>query len=384
MFTIRYLHVLIQHWAIQKGDQVAFVFVPDGEQSKTEITYLELEHRVRVVATNLRTQAASGERVILFYPPGLEYIVSFLACLQAGIIPVLAYVPDNCNLSYIQEIAADAGATIVLSTKSLILRMNILEQISDIEYILRRESQKFLNSNLRNKCQLIWLVTNEGAGECKTFRFPTKDNNDIALVQYSSGSTNFYTTTYRKLLYNCCMMAQTLGCTPESYSVSLLPPYNVIGIVTGILLPLYYGFSGTIIEPRSILKKPFRWLQEISNSKDKGNVISGGPEFAYQKCINRISAEQVALLDLCHWETAFGEAELGQAGTLLQFSSKFAAAGFQRKALLPVPRLTECSLLASPSSLDLQQKSGQKIKRLEVDKLIVVPFVPVSGIPGWN
>jgi acyl-CoA synthetase (AMP-forming)/AMP-acid ligase II len=342
---------LVQHRAIHQGNQIAYVFLADGEQRETSITYQELEQRVRAAAASLQSRLALGDRALLLYPPGLDYIVSFLACLYAGVIPVPAYPPDNGNLARLQGIAADAGTRVALSTRSIMLRMNILEQIEDIEYVLRQGKPASPGGNPGTSYRLNWLATDEAAGEQPaTWQPPAIGAEAIAFLQYTSGATNSpkgVMLTHRNLLYNCGLMAQALGATPDNYGVSWLPPYHDMGLIGGILLPLYCGFPVTLMTPASFLKKPCRWLQTISSCKDKGRVISGAPDFAYQVCLHKISPDQVAQLDLRHWEIAFSGAEPVRAETLARFAAKFAPAGFHNRAWLPVYGLAEGTLLAA-------------------------------------
>ncbi|WP_275113743.1 AMP-binding protein, partial [Staphylococcus aureus] len=134
------------------------------------------------------------------------------------------------------------------------------------------------------------------------------------------------------LLYNSALIYQAFEHTHDSRGVILLPPSHDMGLVGGVLHPIYRNFSVTLLSPESFLQKPFRWLKAIS---DYQATTSGGPNFAYDLCIDKITPEQRKHLDLSSWEVAFNGAEPVRAETIERFSATFADCGFKRSAFYP-------------------------------------------------
>lgn len=150
--------------------------------------------------------------------------------------------------------------------------------------------------------------------------------------------------THGNLLYNLALIHRCFGHTPESRGVIWLPPYHDMGLIGGILQPLYGGFPVTLMSPFAFLQRPFRWLQAISRTRA---TTSGGPNFAYDLCAHKITPEQRAILDLSCWEVAFSGAEPVHAETLDRFVEVFEPCGFRREAFYPCYGLAEATLIVS-------------------------------------
>ena len=319
--------VELLEYRAEQPNQVAYTFIGQGEEAR--ITYGELEQQARVIAAHLQSRKACGERALLLYPPGLDFIAAFFGCLYAGAIATPAYPPrPNQNLSRLQAIMADAQATIALTTQPL---------LTNIE---RRFAQ---NPDL---AALHWLTTDNLASVVPDWE-PKVDRETLAFLQYTSGSTGTpkgVMVSHGNLLHNSALIQQRFEHTPNSQGVIWLPPYHDMGLIGGVLQPLYAGFPVTLMSPVDFLQKPLRWLQAISRYRA---TTSGGPNFAYDYCSRKITPEQRDRLDLSSWEVAFTGAEPIRAQTLEKFAATFEPCGFRREAFLPCYGMAEATLIVT-------------------------------------
>ncbi len=321
---------LLRYRALHQPDQIAFTFLQDGETELGRLTYQELDRQARAIAAMLQSLNAKGERALLLYPPGLEFICAFFGCLYAGAIAVPAYPPrPNRSISRVQAIVADAQARFALTAKSL---LTIVEsRLGESE----TEDLRFLNTdNLPSHLASDW-------------QDPGSTANSLAFLQYTSGSTGTpkgVMVSHGNLLYNSGLINQCFQDTPNSQGVSWLPPYHDMGLIGGILQPIYVGASMALISPVTFLQRPFRWLQAITRYQA---TTSGGPNFAYDLCVSQISPEQKANLDLSSWQLAFTGAEPVRAATLERFAAAFADCGFRKEAFYPCYGMAETTLIVS-------------------------------------
>ncbi|MEH2158037.1 amino acid adenylation domain-containing protein [Nostoc sp.] len=309
----------------------AFTFLEDGETEELTLTYHELDRRSRAVAAQLQALGLSGERAILLYPPGLDYLIAFFGCLYAGVVAVPAYPPRNQRKTpRIQAISIDAQASIALTTTAM---------LPTLQSILTPETKQ---GNFH------WLTTdNIAQGIEDSWQQPTINADTLAFLQYTSGSTGTpkgVMLSHGNLLHNAAVTYQMMEHSPSSKFVSWLPVYHDMGLIGGILQPLYGGFSCILMSPTSFLQRPYRWLQAISRYK---GTTSGGPNFAYELCVQRITQEQKETLDLSSWSVAFNGAEPVRQDTLEQFATTFAECGFRPEAFYPCYGMAEATLIVS-------------------------------------
>ncbi|NEQ20723.1 MAG: AMP-binding protein [Microcoleus sp. SIO2G3] len=325
---------MLRYRAIQQPEQLAFTFLPDGETESDRLTYGEMDRLSRAVAAKLQALGLSGERALLLYPPGLDYLTAFFGCLYAGVVAVPAYPPRNQrNTPRIQAVVADAQAAIALTTSGI---------LSKVQSLLGEKT------NLGN---LQWLVTdNLDRGIEDSWQEPQINRETIAFLQYTSGSTGTpkgVILSHDNLLHNAAMTYRLMGHSPSSKFVSWLPTYHDMGLIGGILQPLYGGFPCVLMPPAAFLQRPYRWLQAISRHK---GTTSGAPNFAYELCVHKIAPEQLDTLDLSGWSVAFNGAEAIRADTLERFAAKFAACGFRKQAFYPCYGMAEATLMVSGGS----------------------------------
>ncbi len=322
---------LLRYRAGHQSGHRAYTFLADGEEAESSVDYEELDRRARDVAARLQTQGvASGERILLLYPPGLEYVAAFLGCLYAGVVAVPAYPPRlKRPIDRLQAIAADSKATVALTTTDILSNLE-----RRLVYAPEMKS-------------LSWLSTDNGEDLAEGWCSPEADANTLAFLQYTSGSTaapKGVMVTHGNLLHNLAMIYHGLGHTADSQMVSWLPPYHDMGLIVGVLQPLYGGFPAALMPPVSFLQRPLCWLRSISRL---GADSAGAPNFAYDLCVRKITPEERATLDLSNWTKAFNAAEPIRPETLEQFAQAFAPCGFRWEAFYPAYGLAEGTVFVS-------------------------------------
>ncbi|NER47858.1 MAG: alpha/beta fold hydrolase [Symploca sp. SIO1A3] len=322
---------LLRYRSLHQPDRIAYTFLPDGETSGISLTYQELDQKARGIAAVLQQQGSTGERALLLYPPGLEFVTAFFGCLYAGVIAVPVYPPKrNYHSNRLQGIVTDAQATIVLTTTSI---------LSNFDQTLPE------NLTLATLCCIVTdeIDSNQG-NDWQPLPIETET---LAFLQYTSGSTGTpkgVMVSHGNLLHNLSLIHRCFEHTPNSRGVIWLPLYHDMGLIGGVLQPIYGGFPVTLMPPVAFLQKPIRWLQAISRDKA---TTSGGPNFAYEFCVNKIKPEQLAELDLSSWEVAFTGAEPIRMQTLERFAQTFADCGFRKQAFYPCYGMAETTLLVS-------------------------------------
>jgi acyl-CoA synthetase (AMP-forming)/AMP-acid ligase II/acyl carrier protein len=325
---------LLRRRALNQPEQTAYKFLFDGEAVGPSLTYAALDRRVRAVAAHLQELNATGERVLLLYPPGLDYIVAYFGCLYAGAIAVLAYAPrQNRHLKRVQAIAADARARFALTTKTL---------LSKSATVLDSQSGMVQVHLIASDC-----IPQELADEWVEMKILSPA---LAHLQYTSGSTatpKGVMVTHGNLMHNSEYIAQGFDHSSKSVSLTWLPHFHDMGLLDGIIQPLYNGFPAFLMAPTTFLQQPYLWLQAISRF---GVTHSGGPNFAYDLCVRSISDEQLATLDLTSWRVAYNGAEPVRSESLERFADRFASCGFRRSTFYPAYGLAEATLKVTGGS----------------------------------
>ena len=339
----------ILRWrAEHQPNQRAYTFLLDGEREEVHLTYAELDKQARAIAARLQrilrpfatlraAQAqdtgGTGERALLLYPPGLDFIAAFFGCLYAGVVAVPSYPPRRKRPSpRLQAIVQDAQPAVVLSHSTI-----------------RADVMRYPKPALMG---LEWLVTDQSGHDLAEkqaglWQMPPISSESLAFLQYTSGSTatpKGVMLTHGNLLHNFAIIQQGFEVTPNSVGVIWLPPYHDMGLIGGILEPLYVGMQVVLMSPIAFLQKPVRWLQAISRYQATN---SGGPNFAYDLCVEKITPRERETLDLSSWEVAFNGAEPIRAETMARFVKAFEGCGFRRETFYPCYGLAEATLIVS-------------------------------------
>jgi acyl-CoA synthetase (AMP-forming)/AMP-acid ligase II len=322
---------VLQDRVDHQPDHQAYTFLKSGEVEECCLTYVQLNQRVRAIAALLQAHLPPGERVLLAYQPGMDFVLAFLACLYAGMVAVPAYPPrKNQNTSRLRAIVQDAAIGTALTASSL---------SQSLEHFCRPDP---LLSTLQ------WIATDQ-VSDCLELPWqpPRLSPDDTAFLQYTSGSTGDpkgVMVSHGNLLHNSAAIHHCFGHSPSSQGVIWLPPYHDMGLIGGVLQPLYGGFPVVLMSPLDFLQKPLRWLHAVSRYRA---TTSGGPNFAYDLLVSKAKPKQLEGIDLSSWEVAFTGAEPIRAETLEQFVKTFAPYGFRQDAFFPCYGMAESTLIIS-------------------------------------
>ncbi len=321
---------LLRWRADYQAEQIAYTFLVNGEDEDVSVCYAELDRRARHTGALLQAHVHKGERAVLLYPPGLEYIAAYYGCLYAGVVAVPAYPPKlNKNANRIKSILANVDASIVLTTPQIFSL--IVRQFPD-EPTLQK---------------LRWIFPEMIADIGSDWRDPGINCQDVAFIQYTSGTTaepRGVQVTHRNILYNVEFMCRSAHLDATSRSFSWLPPFHDMGLISGILFPLYGGFPAISMSPAAFQLKPMRWLEGISRYRA---TISAGPSFAYEACTKKVSSEQLEMLDLNSWHVAVNAAEPINYEVMKRFAATFASCGFRYTSFFPGYGLAEATLFVA-------------------------------------
>ena len=319
------------YWCDAVPDDLAFRYLLDGEDDEQTLTYKELDQRVKAVAAKLESMGMQGQRILLLFPPCLEFVEAFFGCYYAGAIPVPAYPPRrNRNVGRINAISEDADARAALTVSDVLTRVKgTMEDAPSLQ-------------------EMPWIAVDQISEELASdWVKPSVKSDDIGLIQYTSGSTGSpkgVVLTHANLLANCNYICGSFGLNRHGSGLSWLPVYHDMGLVGGILAPSYVGRHNTFMAPLSFLSRPIRWLKAIAKYKP---TISGGPNFAYALCAEKIDPDDCEGLDLSNWQVAFNGAEPVRANVLAEFSEKFSPFGFNPDAHYPCYGMAETTLLVT-------------------------------------
>lgn len=321
---------LVRRQATTFGDKIAFRFVR-GTGEEVSLTFRGLHERAMAIAGELQSRVISGARVVLLFPPGLEFIEAFFGCLYAGVIAVPVATPGR------KRPPASLLAIVASSQPALLL--------STAEYCERGTAAADDSADLP---PLPWLAT-EGVPTTRqsNWREASLKAHHTAFLQYTSGSTaspKGVVLSHANLLSNAALIHRAFGNTCDDTAVFWLPLYHDMGLIGGVIQPLYCGGTCTLVAAATFLQRPALWLELISQTRA---TISGGPDFAYDLCCRKVSAAELARLDLSSWQVAFTGAERIRAKTLERFAAHFAPCGFRREAFFPCYGLAEATLMVS-------------------------------------
>jgi acyl-CoA synthetase (AMP-forming)/AMP-acid ligase II len=362
---------VIRNRAQYRPERVVYTFLVDGDARESRLTYQGLDQRARAIAAILQRHLLPGDRALMLYPPGLDYVAAFFGCLCADVIAVPAWPPHPARLELtlprLRSIVADVRPRVVLTNTAGL----------GLAAIMIRIAAEFAS--------LQWLATDSlDLEEASEWRDPEVSAESIALVQYTSGSTaspKGVVLTHGNLLHNSAILQDTLGHSTESVGAIWLPPYHDMGLIGGLLQPLYVGFPVFLMSPLHFLQRPLRWLKAISRY---GATTGAAPNFAYELCVRRTTAEQRASLDLQSWDVAVVAAEPINPTTLDRFASTFAPCGFRPVAFRPSYGLAEATLMVTsrigPYTLDDGARALVSCGEPRPGQRMLI-VAPESGVP---
>lgn len=327
--ALHWVDVLRGH-AQQKPDALGFALLRNGSEISSQLTFGQLDRRARAIASVLQDRGLAGQRVLLLFPNDLHYISAFMGCLYAGATAVPVYPPQmGRQINRMLAIRQDCGAKAMLTSRMVLsmIEARMPEMIDDTA---------------------AWIATDEISDQAATEWLAfAPHSDDLAFLQYTSGSTGQpkgVRITHGNLLHNQQVIKGAFRTTSRMTILGWLPLYHDMGLIGNVLHSLYMGTPFYLMSPLTFLQNPLHWLEGISTFRA---ATSGGPNFAYELCVNKVSPEDAARLDLSGWEVAFCGAEPVNADTLRRFTEKFYAAGFRENRFQPCYGLAESTLAVS-------------------------------------
>lgn len=266
-----------------------------------------------------------GSIVLIILPTGPELLGAYFGAMLAGVIPALVAGPSNrfadpaTYARHVGRIAGNAEAPAICGD-------------DDVLALLRDGGDAARGTR---------LLTPADARPTAAVTAPAQCGDDVATVQYSSGSTGIpkgVLLTHAALLNNIRAIRDGLGLTAVDISVNWIPLYHDMGLVGAFLHPLLNGCPTVLIPTTDFMRDPALWLWAIHRYR---GTFSWAPNFAYALCAKRIANADIDGLDLSSWRLAINAAEPVLAGTIQDFASRYAAYGYRPETMRPVWGLAE-------------------------------------------
>ncbi|MFF0157583.1 fatty acyl-AMP ligase [Streptomyces sp. NPDC005263] len=335
---------LSRHLALsaqQAPDEPAFTFVDfhaDRDGTSVELTWNELDTRVRAVAAGLRRAGVVGERVAIVAPQGLDYVVGFLGCLGAGAIAVPLFPPDlPGHGEKLAAVLADAQPSLAISAPD------------QREAVAAFWTGHGTTSPMR-VMSVEGLVRTAGTPrtEARTARDPRPE--DCAYLQYTSGSTRMPSgveITHANVCVNARQALEAYDMGPGGHCVvSWLPLYHDMGLMIGIIMPLVRRMRSVLMDPLAFVQQPVRWLRLLTHHD---GALTAAPNFAYDYCVHRVPPEERTDLSLGSVAVMINGSEPVSPRTIERFHEAFAPSGIHRTAMRPSYGLAEATVFVTAS-----------------------------------
>lgn len=351
---------LLQSRAVHRPEKKIYTFLLGDDGETREFTSGMLDERARTIAAALQRRCRFGDRILLVFQPGLEFIAGFFGCLYAGLIAVPALPPHPARLNRVlpklKGMTRDAEPTVLLTTSKLL------------------EHKPKIVAEAPALDQMSWIATDQLDGErAEDWKPPQIDGERLAFIQYTSGSTSEpkgVMVSHANLLHNSAYLHHSFSQSPENVLVSWLPPFHDMGLIFGVLQPLFGDFPAYLMSPASFIQRPLAWLQAISQFKATQSV---SPNFGYELCVRKVRPEQKKDLDLSGWQVAVNGAEPVRQETIERFVEAFEPCGFRREAFYPAYGLAEATLKVTGDRRAPQYVSCVvKASALEKHRLVLV------------
>ena len=341
---------VLRYRATEQPNDPAYIFLPDRGAERLSLSFAELYTRARAVAVSLADRGQKGDRAVLLFSPGLDFIVAFFACLLAGVIAVPMMIPRRASSRDASAaILADCSPCFAMTRRDLVTdaRPELMERfgIGRLDWVFV-DCRRPVSAELRAPLPL-----------------PARE--DIALLQYTSGSTSSpkgIMVSHRNLIENSEMIRIALGNTRNSTHVSWVPLYHDMGLILNVLQSFYVGALCVLLAPVSFMQRPLSWLRAIHDHRAE---VAGGPNFAFDLCVRRHRPEEIHGIDLSCWKVALNGAEPIRASTIDRFAATFAPYGFDAKSIHPAYGMAEATLLISAG----RRGTGAIIRRIDRDAL---------------
>ncbi len=303
------------------------------------LSYADLYEKAQVIARQLLALGlARGERVALIAETSPQFITSFMGATLAGLLPTPLPLPTSFGgrEGYVQQIRNQLDScdpVVVIGPDGLLA---VLQEATTGMALKRVSSWSGFDAQPNADIAL-----------------PQARRQDIAYLQYSSGSTRFphgVMVTHEGLLDNCHHMAIAgLDVQQNDRCISWLPFYHDMGLVGCLLTVLCSQISGDFLATEDFARRPLTWLKMISENPD--NSCSYSPTFGYEIAARRAGPEAISQLDLSRFRLAGNGGDMIRPDVMQKFVDTFAVAGFDARAFLPSYGLAECTLGVSFSKI---------------------------------
>ncbi|KAB0496118.1 condensation domain-containing protein [Pseudomonas lini] len=333
MFSFNHWIEVLEANAQHFPQRAALHFLPDGVEIGETLTFAQLHEQSRSLAAALQSRYAPGDRVLLMLPSSLDYARAFCACLYAGLIAVPLFPPPSRkprHLDRVRKVVVDAEPALILAPADHC--QGLLELVENQVDVL--------------------TVQDLGMPPASQWTRPNVDGATVAFLQYTSGSTGTpkgVEVRQRNLIANVELMRQAYGFDEHGGMVNWLPLYHDMGLIGGMLAPLYSGMPCYLMASQTFVNAPSTWLQALSRYRA---TASFAPNFAYALCNRVVSDNLIAQLDLSAWQHAINGAEPIHPGTLEAFAQRFAACGLNPLAISPGYGQAEATLCVSATPAD--------------------------------
>ncbi|MGC7095648.1 fatty acyl-AMP ligase [Amycolatopsis lurida] len=355
--TTETLATLLRHWAGRHGDEIAVTFLDyrtseDGRAAF--LTWRELDDRVSAVAARALELAEPGERAAVLVEQSADYVVAFLGALRAGLVAVPLFAPNlPGHAGRLTAVLADCDPRLALTTAPQ------LDQVAEFVDPKRTE-----------------LVAIDLVPRAREREWPVPDPDDLAYLQYTSGSTRSpagVMLSHRNVLANARQACEAYGAvTGHTTTVSWLPLFHDMGLVLGIAAPMVAGMAATLLDPVAFLESPGRWLRALSASP---GAISAAPNFAYGYSASRVSDREKSYLELSRVVSLINGSEPVLPSTIAQFQAAFGECGLDPAVHRASYGLAEATVLVSVT------ESGKPSRQVSFDRdrLAAGMAVPSGG-----
>jgi acyl-CoA synthetase (AMP-forming)/AMP-acid ligase II len=320
----------------KQPDETAYVFLRNGEEPSDALSYGELDAAAGARAAAFAAEGLSGRSAVLLYPSGLEFVRTLLGCMYGGVASAPVQVPRRREeVRRLRRIADDAGTTTVLTTTEVV--RDLRERFGDMPAL----------------DGLTLLATDALTYAPDAAVPPLPGPGDTALLQYTSGSTGDpkgVVVSHANFLANVIETDELWPCEPDGTVVSWLPLFHDMGMLFGVVMPLWAGIPSYLMAPEAFIRRPARWLEAIARF---GGTHAAAPSFAYELCARAAAEGRTAAVgDLSRWRVAANGAEPVRISAIRSFTEAFAPYGFDPRAMCPGYGLAENTLKATGSRHD--------------------------------
>ncbi len=322
---------ILRYRAQETPEAIAYTFLSGSAQVEITLAYALLDERARAIAHALQRGGFESSRALLMFDPGPGFASAFFGCLYAGVVAVPVFPPHrNRGSGRVRAVARDCEPAIVLLERNVVARLaQCRESLPELDGVPSLD---------------IDDIGSEDAAHWHDRRHAPETT---AFLQYTSGSTatpKGVVLSHGNILHNQARIRAAFEHDPDSVVVGWLPLFHDMGLIGNLLQPMYVGCSCILMPPTYFLQRPIRWLQAISRYRA---TTSGGPNFAYDLCVDAIAPHDCEGLDLSCWGLAFNGAERVRAETVDRFSAAFAHIGFRASAFYPCYGLAEGTLIVA-------------------------------------